>query len=273
MAETNKPISLNYSKWMVMKTKLATLLILLTLFAIPAVADDVDKWIQDLKDPNPSVREAAAENLSNLGNTRAVGPLIKSLSDTDSGVRGTAAYALSKMNDTRTVDQLILALGNTDSHDSLWNNLINLLPFIILSILFFGELMIVYKKNWYPDKCIRWTGLTLIIVVASYLATVSTNNGTALTAVIGLLGTIAGYLVGTSQSEKTKGTFTTTTQGTSSSNIISPTPSTPVTPPIGSSSSGSAAPSMTSAGIPVCSPSTPSPEYVEDEAGMEIPKS
>jgi hypothetical protein len=270
MAETDKSISLNYSKWMVMKTKLATLLILLTLFAIPAVADDVDKWIQDLKDSSPSVREAAAENLGNLGNTRAVGPLIKSLSDTDSGVRGTAAYALSKMNDTRTADQLILALGNTDSHDSLWNNLINLIPFIILSLLFFGELIIVYKKNWYPDKCIRWTGLTLIIVVASFLATVSTNNGTALTAVIGLLGTIAGYLVGTSQSEKTKGTLPTPTPPATPP--IGSTP--PATPPIGSTPpSGSPAPQMASADIPVCSPYTPSSEDVEDEAGMEIPKS
>jgi HEAT repeat protein len=99
-----------------MKTKLATLLILLTAFAMPAVADDVDKWIQDLKDPSPSVREAAAENLGNLGSTRAVGPLIQALSDTDSAVRGWAVYSLGKLNDTRAVHPLILALGDTASN-------------------------------------------------------------------------------------------------------------------------------------------------------------
>jgi hypothetical protein len=36
---------------MVMKMKLATLLVLLIIFAMPVVADDVDKWIQDLTDP------------------------------------------------------------------------------------------------------------------------------------------------------------------------------------------------------------------------------
>lgn len=79
----------------------------------PAIADDVDRWIQDLNATSPSVREAAAEKLGDLGNTRAVGPLIKALSDTDSGVRGWAAYALGELNDTRAVDPLILALNDT----------------------------------------------------------------------------------------------------------------------------------------------------------------
>ena len=96
-----------------MMTELFSLIILLTLFAMPAVADDVDRWIQDLQDPSSSVREAAAENLGDLGNTRAVGPLIKALSDTDSEVRGWAVYALGDLNDTRAVDPLILALNDT----------------------------------------------------------------------------------------------------------------------------------------------------------------
>ena len=46
---------------MAMKITWAALIILLAAFAIPVVADDVDMWIQDLKDPSPSVREAAVE--------------------------------------------------------------------------------------------------------------------------------------------------------------------------------------------------------------------
>ena len=91
--------------------------------------------------------------------------------------------------------------------DSVLNGIVNSIPVLIALILFIGELVIVYKKNWHPDRCIRWTGLTLIILVASYLATLNTLSGTALTAVIGLLGTIAGYLVGSvrTQNEETGG--------------------------------------------------------------------
>ncbi len=59
-----------------MKIKLATLIMLLAIFAVPAVADDVDGWIADLKDPSPLVREAVAMALVELNDTRAVGPLI-----------------------------------------------------------------------------------------------------------------------------------------------------------------------------------------------------
>ena len=47
-----------------MKMKLAALIIiLLAVFAMHAVADDMDGWIQDLKDPILAVREAAVEAL------------------------------------------------------------------------------------------------------------------------------------------------------------------------------------------------------------------
>ena len=42
---------------------------LLVVFAIPAAADDVDKWIRDLKDPIPSVRASAAEALGEFRKT------------------------------------------------------------------------------------------------------------------------------------------------------------------------------------------------------------
>jgi HEAT repeat protein len=88
---------------MVMKMKLAALItIILILFVMPAVADDVDRWIQDLKDSSPSVREAAAEALGYLNDTRAVEPLIQALKDDDNDVRFHAALALSDLGDTST---------------------------------------------------------------------------------------------------------------------------------------------------------------------------
>lgn len=148
--------------------------------------------------------------------------------------------------------------------ESVFDSLMSLMPLFIMSLLFLGELIIVYKKNWYPDKCIRWTGLTLIIVVSSYLATLgSTINGTALTAVIGLLGTIAGYLVGTSQSEKTKGTMPPHAPGPSSPESTTPPTTTP-------------SPCATTPGTPPLvtpTPSAKSSQDIADEAGMEVPKS
>jgi hypothetical protein len=72
---------------MIMKMKLAILIILLAVFVIPVVADDVDKWIQDLKDPSPAVREAAAMALVGFNDIRSIGPLIQALTDEDSYVR------------------------------------------------------------------------------------------------------------------------------------------------------------------------------------------
>jgi HEAT repeat protein len=83
-----------------MKTKLAALiklLALLAVFAMPVVADDVDRWIQDLSDTSPSVRDAAAGALKELNDTRAVGPLIQALKDEYPGVRGNAARALKSL--------------------------------------------------------------------------------------------------------------------------------------------------------------------------------
>ena len=87
-----------------MKTTWAALIILLAVFAMPAAADDTDKWIRDLEDPIPSVRTAAAEalgelDLVELGDTSAVKTLIKALEDEDSKVRAAAAEALGRLGD------------------------------------------------------------------------------------------------------------------------------------------------------------------------------
>jgi len=83
--------------------------------AVPEVADDVDRWIQDLNDTSPSVREAAAKALGELNDTRAVEPLILALKDEDSDVRGDAAMALGMLKDNGAIEPLILALSDEDS--------------------------------------------------------------------------------------------------------------------------------------------------------------
>jgi len=59
---------------------------------------------------NRAVRQAAAESLGELGDTRAVEPLIVALEDSDSLVRHRAAEALGKLGDKRAVEPLIIAL-------------------------------------------------------------------------------------------------------------------------------------------------------------------
>ena len=95
-----------------MNTKSASLIIMLALFVMPSVADDVVKWIGDLNDSSPPVREAAASALGHLKESRAVGPLILALEDEDYIVRENAAESLGKINDTRAVDPLIQALND-----------------------------------------------------------------------------------------------------------------------------------------------------------------
>ncbi|MFZ2473032.1 MAG: HEAT repeat domain-containing protein, partial [Methanothrix sp.] len=92
-----------------MTIKLAAVVFVLAMLAIPTVADNVDRWIRDLNDTSPSVRETAASALKELNDTRAVEPLILALKDEDTDVRSGAAEALGKLGDTRAVEPLILA--------------------------------------------------------------------------------------------------------------------------------------------------------------------
>jgi len=63
---------------------------------------------------NRIVRQAAAEALGELGDARAVGPLIVALQDGDVEVRRAAAWALGEIGDARAVDPLIAALRDED---------------------------------------------------------------------------------------------------------------------------------------------------------------
>lgn len=73
------------------------------------------------------------------------------------------------------------------------------------SVLIFGSLVIVLEivvvlfqeKVWDPGDCIRLVGLTVVISFAIFLATARVDVGdNTFTALIGFLGTIAGYLAG-----------------------------------------------------------------------------
>lgn len=70
-------------------------------------------YVRRLKDNRWDVRTGAAKALGELGDPRAVEPLMAALADSDSvGVRQTAAEALGLLGDPRAVEPLIRALGD-----------------------------------------------------------------------------------------------------------------------------------------------------------------
>lgn len=71
-------------------------IVLLNLFTMSVVADDVNKWIQDLNDPIPAIREAAVEALI------------------EPAVRGVSVKVLIELNDTRALEPFIQALMDED---------------------------------------------------------------------------------------------------------------------------------------------------------------
>jgi len=85
-------------------------LMALAVLVTTAVADEVDDLILDLKYGSPDVREEAALALGQIGDEKAVDPLIKALDDEVSWVRMRAAIALGEINDSKAIDPLIKAL-------------------------------------------------------------------------------------------------------------------------------------------------------------------
>ena len=78
----------------------------------------VEPLIKALGDDDPLVRDHAASALGEIGDKRAVEPLIKVLEDDVSDVRMWAAYALGEIGDKRAVGPLIKALGDEDDNSS-----------------------------------------------------------------------------------------------------------------------------------------------------------
>jgi HEAT repeat protein len=71
----------------------------------------VEPLVAVLKNSSSNVRASAARALAEIGDIRAVEPLIANLEDV-----GTAAYALGQLGDPRAVEPLINTLGNKDWH-------------------------------------------------------------------------------------------------------------------------------------------------------------
>lgn len=84
----------------------------LAALVMPVTADRVGDLILDLKFGTPGVRSEAAHALGEIGDARAVDPLIDALQDEDRRVRERAARALGKIGDARAVGPLIEALKN-----------------------------------------------------------------------------------------------------------------------------------------------------------------
>jgi HEAT repeat protein len=76
---------------------------------------DLIGFLADLGDPSAAVRSAAAASLGELGDARAVEPLIARLWDEKTDVRAAAAKALGKLGDARALEPL-LALARSAWH-------------------------------------------------------------------------------------------------------------------------------------------------------------
>lgn len=76
----------------------------------------VDSEIKALGDDDVAVRMAAAWNLGEIKDPRAIKPLIRALEGRNWHVRVNAAWALASFKDRRTVQPLIRALEDRDFH-------------------------------------------------------------------------------------------------------------------------------------------------------------
>jgi len=75
--------------------------------------DEVNLWIKKLNARNRIIRRNAACALGDIGNEKAVDPLIAAMHDTDSYVRGRATSALCKIGE-KAVGPLIATLHDED---------------------------------------------------------------------------------------------------------------------------------------------------------------
>lgn len=120
------------------------------------------------------------------------------------------AVAVAQETATETVHSAQTVTGSTDEQPA--ENVEDDSPARrdrTLMILGFGLIVIVaeiimvkfMKARWTPYSVIRMTGLTLIVIAALVLAAGSQER-TQISAVIGLLGTLAGYLLGKESREE-----------------------------------------------------------------------
>jgi HEAT repeat protein len=77
----------------------------------------IDSWLQKLKDEDLTVKENAIYSLGELGDMRAVDPLIIMLEDPSAIVRKSAAVALGWLKDKRAVEPLLNYLKNAQADE------------------------------------------------------------------------------------------------------------------------------------------------------------
>jgi hypothetical protein len=87
---------------------------LLSVVSLANYKEAVELVVCTLSHKDSLVRWMAARTLGNLGDTRAVNPLISLLRDEDEDMRWNAAEALGKLGDTRAVNPLISLLRDED---------------------------------------------------------------------------------------------------------------------------------------------------------------
>ena len=79
--------------------------------------DAVDAMIGELGSPDPGARELAAQILANIGDPRAVGPLIEALNDPNARVREEVAAALLEFRSLDALPALSRALIEDEDPD------------------------------------------------------------------------------------------------------------------------------------------------------------
>jgi len=104
-----------------MRLRLILCVLALAVLAMPATADEVDDLLLDLKYGSPDVREKAALALGEIGDPRAVDPLIEILNPdrlkiglstgSPSNVFEAAIIALGRIGDPRSVEPLCVVLS------------------------------------------------------------------------------------------------------------------------------------------------------------------
>jgi len=83
---------------------------------------------------------------------------------------------------------------------SSYEMILSILVIVLGIVVILAEFLLIKNKNLSGDEAIRFVTITLIIIASVFLITAGYNNN-QIAPVMGLLGTIAGYLLGKSTKE------------------------------------------------------------------------
>ncbi|MDY0386066.1 MAG: HEAT repeat domain-containing protein [Methanolobus sp.] len=101
------------------KTKIILLIVVLILNQSAGCIGEptVESLIQDLKDEDDNVRSHAIHSLGQIGDKKAIGPLIQAMNDENENiqVRNHAEYALSEIKNNMTVEHFTKIVKEADN--------------------------------------------------------------------------------------------------------------------------------------------------------------